>query len=339
MQRRGLLLMVWILAGCDPSTWLEITAPTEAQLALEAPCDAPVAGTSGVDIELDYLPHVVKCENGAASYEALKAQAVAARSYLYYKIERNGSIADGTSDQVYSCDREPSQIHYDAVADTAGIHLVYQNTLVCTFYVAGAHPSDEISCIATADDPEDFNTEHYVTYNWGYSGSEVQQTHLGWIDDDNLANRGCMSQNGSDCLSDQGWGYEDILRFYYGADIGFAVAEGECLEDVPCDEDPDCVEEEDRQHDAGLTEHTTTQNLDAGVSDIKEVTAITTVMPLRHQILTLNNPETTQKENNEELPPSVVSSCQSSSQLFPLSFFSLLFWRRKKENKFKRSDG
>ena len=122
--------------------------------------------------------------------------------------------------------------------------LVYQETQVSTFYVAGAHPSDQLNCVATADDPEDFNTEHYVTYNWGFYGDDVEQTSLGWIDEDNLANRGCMSQNGSDCLSDAGWGYEDILRFYYGMDIGFAVAEGECLEDIPCEEDPECNENE-----------------------------------------------------------------------------------------------
>jgi hypothetical protein len=33
-----------------------------------------------------------------------------------------------------------------------------------------------------------------------------------------------MSQNGSDFLSDRGWNYVDILRFYYGADIRLVVA-------------------------------------------------------------------------------------------------------------------
>jgi len=327
MRYRALIMSLSLLCACDPSKWLEIAPPAEITLALEAPCDAPVQGTNGVDIELNYLPHVVKCENGGASYEALKAQAVAARSYLYYKIARNGTIADGTSDQVYSCGREPSQIHYDAVADTAGIHLVYEETLVCTFYVAGAHPSDEISCIATADDPEDFNTEHYVTYNWGYTDSSVQQTHLGWIDDDNLANRGCMSQNGSDCLANQGWGYEDILRFYYGADIGFAVAEGECLEDIPCDEDPECIEE-DEVIDAGEAESATA---DAG----KPLT-VTVVIPHRHRILTLNNGNASSNISQEELPPSVVSSCLTSPNLSPIGLLGLLLWRRKKT---KRSDG
>lgn len=332
MRFYSLIISLSIFCACEPSKWLEITPVTEAALALEAPCDAPVQGTQGIDIELDYLPHVVKCENGAASYEALKAQAVSARSYLYYKIARNGSIADGTSDQVYSCGREPSQIHYDAVADTAGIHLVYEETLVCTFYVAGAHPSDEISCIATADDPEDFNTEHYVTYNWGYTGNSVQQTHLGWIDDDNLANRGCMSQNGSDCLADQGWGYEDILRFYYGADISFAVAEGECLEDIPCEEDPECIEDETTNDGGGAATHA-----DEGPANTTNL--ISVAIPHRHHILTLNNGNTSSnvsEKAQKALAPSVVSSCLTAPSLGSMGLFAFLWWRRKKA---KRSVG
>ena len=42
-----------------------------------------VQGIGPVPTESDYVPHVVACENGAASFEALKAQAVAARSYAY----------------------------------------------------------------------------------------------------------------------------------------------------------------------------------------------------------------------------------------------------------------
>ena len=342
-MRRHLVLFIFLSGtlGCNPATWLEISEPETVHAALEAPCDAPVNGTNGIDIELDYLPHVVKCENGAASYEALKAQAVAARSYLYYKIENYGQIADGQSDQVYSCGRSPSEIHYDAVADTAGLHLVFDETLVSTFYVAGAHPSDEITCIATADDPEDFDpgTERFVTYNWGMYGNDVQQTTLGWIDDNNLANRGCMSQNGADCLSNQGWGYEDILRFYYGMDIGFSVAEGECLEDIPCDEDPDCDEETedtqgftdggDEENGAGSGEN---PNGDETPPDIAEVT--NTDLP---GILTIQNDAnegSTNIDQGKDLPPSVVSSCSSAAVWFPGGLLTLLFLfkRRKKRH-------
>ena len=44
------------------------------------------------------------------------------------------------------------------------------------------------------------------------------------------ANSGCMSQNGSHCLSEQGFGYEYIGRFYYGEDIEYVQTEGACIE-------------------------------------------------------------------------------------------------------------
>src|ERR1044072_7706558 len=61
-----------------------------------------------VSVEDNYIPNVVWRENGAASYQALKVQAVAARGYMYYKLSQtpNGGkstfVFDGTSNQVYS---------------------------------------------------------------------------------------------------------------------------------------------------------------------------------------------------------------------------------------------
>src|SRR5690606_17421687 len=75
----GLGLGLGALAACSPDVG------TRAQ-ALDAYCTALVntaAGPRMIDVEADYLPHVVNCENGAADQAALEAQAVAARSYLY----------------------------------------------------------------------------------------------------------------------------------------------------------------------------------------------------------------------------------------------------------------
>lgn len=222
-------LALWACQGAD--TPLPRTETHRA--AVTAYCTATVNGVGQVDVETDYLPHVVQCENGAASLEALKAQAVAARSYLYYKLDSAGSINDGTSDQVYSCGASPGPQHYQAVNETAGVVLTYSGVTICAFYVAGAIPS-AASCVATASDADPTNTEHYVTYNQGLSGNNIEQTTLGWVNPGNLYNRGCKSQNGADCLSDGGWGYQDILRFYYGADIGIETAEGSCVTPTEC---------------------------------------------------------------------------------------------------------
>jgi hypothetical protein len=206
-----------------------------ARFGLVAYCEANVIGSGVVDVETDYLAHVVQCENGAASFEALRAQAVSARSYLYYELERSGSIGDGQGSQVYSCGRTPTDAHYDAAASTSGLVLRYRDTQVAAFYVAGALQTSA-TCTGGTNDPT--GTERWVTYNEGQSGAAVEQTQLGFVSPTNYANRGCMSQNGADCLSDAGRPYDEILRFYYGADIEMVRAEGPCVA-APPDPAPD----------------------------------------------------------------------------------------------------
>jgi hypothetical protein len=207
-------------------------------------CEAEVDGVGIVDVETDYLPHVICCENGNADFEALKAQAVAARSFLYYKLDTSGSIGDGTGDQVYTCGTEPESQHYEAVAETSGEVLTYEDVTICSFYVAGAVPSAD-DCVALPSDDDYSNTEQYVTYNYNLSGDDVNQTSLGWIDPGNVYNRGCKSQNGAHCLSENGWIYDDILSFYYGMDIIIDVADGECIESP----DPDAGTDTDTDSD------------------------------------------------------------------------------------------
>ena len=193
---------------------------------LTAYCEAEVAGVGTVPVETDYLPHVVACENGAAGQAALEAQAIAARSYLYYKLDTTGSVGDGTGDQVYTCNNQPLQQHYDAVDATSGLVLQYMGTQVAAFYVAGALQNSPGCVGGTVDDTM---TEAYVTYNEGKAGNDIEQTGLGFIHPDNFANRGCMSQNGSHCLADVGRDFDSILRFYYGDDIEVVETEGPCV--------------------------------------------------------------------------------------------------------------
>ena len=198
---------------------------------ISAYCEANVEGVGFVPVETEYLARVVNCENGGAAFGALKVQAITARSYLYYKLDTSGSIADGTSDQVYGCDRDPGEEHYRAVEETAGLVLRYRDTQVAAFYVAGSRQEGP-SCMGGSDDPT--NTERFVTYNEGLAGDDLVQTTLGWVNPGNLANRGCASQNGAHCLAGQGWPYGDIIRFYYGEDIELVRAEGACV--TPPDE-------------------------------------------------------------------------------------------------------
>lgn len=237
--RKHLLSIVLVATGCV----VEEDVGSVRQ-PLDAYCQAMVQGTGLVDVETDYLPNVVNCENGAAAFEALKAQAVAARTYLYYKLDTSGSVADGTSDQVYSCGREPRPEHYEAVEATRGIVLQYMDETIAGFFVAGARQSPP-SCMGGTDDPT--NTERYVTYNEGRSGADLIQTPLGFVHPDNLFNRGCMSQNGTHCLAEAGWPWQDMMPFYYGEDIELVQTEGPCI-DPP---DPDAGMPDAATTDAG----------------------------------------------------------------------------------------
>ena len=206
-----------------PSAWIP------APLA-EAHCSILVEGIGTVDMETDYLPHVITCENGGANLEALKAQAIAARSVAYYSIENSGSICDSQGCQVYTCGAQPQAKHFQAVQETAGMYLNYNNVLTYAFYVAGDPNTAPPQCVGNVN----VGTEHWVTYNEGLSGDQVDQTALGWVFNPNDAgfgqNRGCMSQWGARCLeNNNSYDYVDILRFYYGQDTLITQAEGACV--------------------------------------------------------------------------------------------------------------
>ncbi|MCA9545972.1 MAG: hypothetical protein KC613_16325, partial [Myxococcales bacterium] len=189
MRRLTLMFALAALAGCADENWdPPVYRHTQG---LAARCTATVRDVGEVDVEGRYLPSVIACENGAAADEALKAQAVAARTYLYFKLETSGSIADGTSDQVYTCNRPPQARHFAAVQATEGEVLMHDNVVLAAFYVAGAVPNPP-ECVAQAGDRDPTSTERWVTYNEGRRGGDVQPSPLGHPA--NPRNRGCKSQ-------------------------------------------------------------------------------------------------------------------------------------------------
>lgn len=218
----------------------------EHQQAIQAPlssayCQANVTGKGLKATEDDYLPRVVACENGNASPEALKAQAIAARSTLYWHLATDGKICDGQGCQVYTCSREVEQKHRDAVSATSGQYLAYGGMLTYGFYVNGSTSFD-----ASCRNQGTGSNNSRVTFNGGKTGTSVTQTTLGYVGPPGFGqNRGCMSQNGADCLADQGKSYTDILKFYYGDDIQIVTAPGSCVEapasSGACAQDVDCT--------------------------------------------------------------------------------------------------
>lgn len=219
-----------------------VLSPIDSGAQFTALTDINVIGLGLKPTETDYVPNVVKSENGLASFEALKAQAVAARTFAYYKMNLQGSIADGTSDQVYTGNGSaPRQIHYDAAAATEGEILwvrdnigVQADVLIASFYVAGSIPTgpfdpDNPGIISEPGDSDPTNTQKWVTFPYanGEYGGFNDGTPLGFqgtTTNPNWPNRGAMSQNGGDYLSDNSVSYLDILKYYYGADIQVRTA-------------------------------------------------------------------------------------------------------------------
>ncbi len=193
-------------------------------------CDVVVDGVGTVSMEDDYLPRVVTCENGGAGPEALRAQAIAARSVAYYAMATYGSICDSQACQVYTCNHPPSAEAVAAVEATRGQYLSHSGFLTYGFYVAGDSQTAAPSCVGN----EAVGTEKWVTYNEGEQGVGVEQTPLGFVHDVGDygygQNRGCMSQWGARCLENAlGYDHVDILQAYYGEDIEILQAQGSCV--------------------------------------------------------------------------------------------------------------
>jgi MYXO-CTERM domain-containing protein len=246
----GSTMSLWLLAGCAEDDVEHLREPMrDGALVPRAPiqripaplagahCDIDVEGVGVISMEEDYLPHVIQCVNGGANLEALKAQAIAARSVAYYAIETDGGICDSQGCQVYSCNSDPEPIHYQAVNETSGQYLNYNDTLTYGFYVAGDSGISGPGCVGVDANAA---TEHWITYNSGKSGTDVEQTELGFIHDpaDNGygQNRGCMGQWSARCLeNDNGEDVTAILQFFYGDDIGITQAPGACVLPLPGD--------------------------------------------------------------------------------------------------------
>lgn len=220
-----------ILQPLDP---VGIDVPTDAL------CSIDIAGYGTKAMETDYLPNVVACEApGNADLEMLKAQAIAARSYAYFHALTEGEICNGQSCQVFRCGRTATDQHRKAVAETSGVVLRYNRNLTIGFYVAGDDTLDT-RCRGNSGGATD--TEKWVTYNEGKTGSDVEQTSIGWKHDlgdgEWGQNRGALSQWGAHCLaSSRGYDATKIMQYYYGDDIEFQQTSGECVGNNGFDDD------------------------------------------------------------------------------------------------------
>jgi len=216
------------LGGCAPNAGDEGSNSSDLS---RTPETVRVHGKA-YNVETEYLPRVVQCENPGAPAESLRAQAIAARTYLTYRTagQASPSIADGQSEQVFTCPANKNGTSIpdavvQAVNDTRGQVLMYKERVIAGFFVAGSGRNS--TCHATSDPT---NTERFITINVGLTGTKVKGSSIGNRTDN--ANRGAMGQNLANCLAKRdGLVAAQLLEYFYGADI--AIRGEDVLPAVP----------------------------------------------------------------------------------------------------------
>ena len=158
-----------------------------------------------IDIE-EYLKGVVPAEIGNAALEAGKAQAVAARTFAYYRCQTKGYISDKSStDQAFRSSRFSSSYAraHQAVEETKGELLYYNSKVVTNAHYSAANGGRTYSSeekwggkrayLIAQEDP------------WDYALSQGKKNGHGVG----------MSQTGAKYAASIGKTYEEILSFYY----------------------------------------------------------------------------------------------------------------------------
>ncbi len=156
----------------------------------------------------DYLLGVVPCEMPSGwNSEALKAQAIAARSYAVANVGKNASkgfdIKDNTEDQAYGGASSETAKTNQIVAETYGIVITQNKQVITAYYCASAGGKT----INSGD----------IWYK------DLPYLHSVPSFDGNLKKNGHgigMSQNGANNLAKQGYNAYQILSYYYN-DIKF----------------------------------------------------------------------------------------------------------------------
>jgi hypothetical protein len=174
------------------------------------------------------------CENPNGGLESLKAQAIAARTFLTFSTRgtRSPTIRDGSSAQVYSCARDHNGTTIDAniaaaVAATRGMVITHNGRVITGNFVAGALRD---GACRRGYDPT--GTERFVTINNGKRGSAVKGTPLAGPMVDN---RGAMGQNLANCLAGRGYNAYQILGYFYGSDAVITGGAAEVLDTMATD--------------------------------------------------------------------------------------------------------
>ena len=152
----------------------------------------------------DYIAKVTTRENGGAGYEALKAQAIAARTYLVNTTNNcKRPIANSQGSQTMAS--EATENAKKATNETAGQVMLYNGEVMFSEYSNFLGTCSGDTCTSTfTRQPSGEKATFTIPISF-YTGNGGH-------------GRG-MSQNGADYMASQGKTYDEILRFFYDDDI------------------------------------------------------------------------------------------------------------------------
>lgn len=154
------------------------------------------------DIDLEsYIKGVVPSEMPPSwEYEALKAQAIAARSFALANLGKQAKygydLKDNTEDQAYGGASSETNITNKAVEETHGLVLTYDMKIISAYYFASAGGMTNTSI-------------------WGGSAPYLRSVPSF---DDEVGKKGHgvgMSQHGANNLAKQGYNAYQILQYFY----------------------------------------------------------------------------------------------------------------------------
>ena len=161
-----------------------------------------MTGINDVGIE-DYVRGVTPAEMPSSwNMEALKAQAIAVRSYAIANLGKHASqgfdLLDSTMDQVYNGVLAETSATNQAVEETKGLVLTYNNKIISTMYSASAGGQTKSALQA-----------------WGNDIPYLQSVKS-YDDETGIRGHGVgMTQYGAKNLADMGYNAYQILAYFY----------------------------------------------------------------------------------------------------------------------------
>lgn len=184
-----------------------------------------ISGQSGVINLEDYVMGVVSAEAyNTEGIEALKAQAIAARTYVIMRTNYcKNAIRNSSADQNYTSNIKDAA--REATESTAGLVLTYNSNMFTSqydsFYKSGDFNCTSTTCSVTYKKEPNHET-HVVSIPSTYRQMMAGGHGYG------------MSQIASYYLAKQGYNYEEILKYFYSDGVEIAKLTSTGQEQVQC---------------------------------------------------------------------------------------------------------